>query len=164
MTRKEFIKESLNFSRGFTNQLLDKFESESDWMYQAHPKANHAMWCAGHLALTDDFFVGLLAPDNATDTSEAQKLFGMGTEPLSDAAAYPAPAEIRKRLNDARGRLLAVLDGMSEEDLDKPTPEGAPEFLPTAESIFKLAAFHEGIHTGQTTVSNQGLGHPPVVG
>ncbi len=164
MSRLAFIKASLEFSRGFTNQLFDKFKSESDWLYQAHPEANHAMWCAGHIALTEDFFVGLLAPEKAVDTSEAEKLFGMGSKPVSDAAVYPTPAEIRKRLNESRERLMGVLNGMSEADLEKPTPEGAPEFLPTAESVFKLAAFHEGIHAGQTTVANRGLGHEPVVG
>ena len=164
MTRKEFIKESLNFARGFTNQLLDKFESDSDWLHQVHPEANHAMWCAGHLALTDDFFVGMLAPDKAIDTSEAEKLFGMGTNPINDAGGYPKPAEIRKRLNESRERFLAILEGLSEADLDKPTPEGAPEFLPTVESVFRLAVFHEGIHTGQTTIANRGLGHKPLIG
>jgi uncharacterized damage-inducible protein DinB len=164
MTRKEFIKESLKFSRGFTNQLLDKFESESDWLYQVHPEANHALWCAGHLALTDEFFIGMLAPDKAADRSEAERLFGMGSKPVNDAAAYPKPAAVRKSLNDAREKLLAVLDGMSETDLDKPTPEGAPEFLPTVESVFRLAMFHEGIHAGQATVANRGLGHASVVG
>ncbi len=164
MTRKEFIKASLDFSRGFTNQLLDKFESESDWLHQVHPEANHALWCAGHLALTEQFFVGMLAPDNATDMSAAQKLFGMGSKPVNDAATYPKPAEVRKNLNEARANLLALLDSLSEEDLDKPTPEGAPEFLPTVESVFRLAVFHEGIHTGQATIANRSLGHSSVIG
>ncbi len=164
MTRKEFIKEALDFSRGFTNQLLDKFESDSDWMYQAHPEANHAMWCAGHLALTDDWFVSTLAPDKAIDTTEAQKLFGSGTKPVNDAAIYPSPKEVRKRLDEGRARLLSVLDGLSEADLDKPTPEGTPEFLPTVESVFKLATFHEGLHAGQATIAHRGLGRPPIMG
>ncbi len=164
MSRKEFIKEALRFSRGFTNQLLDKFESDGDWTYQAHPKANHALWCAGHLALTDDFFVGMLDPSKATDMSKAQELFGMGSEPVGDASVYPKPAELRKHLNDSHQKLMAILDGMSEEDLDKPTPEGSPDFLPTVESVFRLAVFHEGIHAGQATIANRGLGGEPVVG
>lgn len=164
MTRKEFIKEALGFSRGFTNQLLDKFESESDWLHQVHPDANHAMWCAGHIALTDDFFVATLAPDKAVDTTKAKELFGSGSKPVNDAAVYPTPAEIRKRLNDGRTRLMEVLDGLSEEDLDKPSPDGAPDFLATVESFFRLAIFHEGMHIGQATIAHRALGRAPIIG
>ncbi|HNO78242.1 MAG TPA: DinB family protein [Phycisphaerae bacterium] len=164
MSRKAFIKEGLKLSRGFTNRMLDKFEKDSDWLYQVHPEANHAMWCAGHIALVDEFFVKLTCPEKAIDLSADEKLFGMGTKPVSDASAYPTPAEIRKRLSDSHERLLGVLEGLSEDDLDKPTPEGSPDFLPTLESVFRLAVFHEGVHAGQMSIANRGLGHAPLIG
>jgi hypothetical protein len=65
-------------------------------------------------------------------------------------------------MRERRATLLNVLDGMSEEDLAKKTPNGAPDFLPDAASVFELAVWHEGQHSGQLTVARRALGHPPL--
>jgi hypothetical protein len=56
-----------------------------------------------------------------------------------------------------------ILEGLNDEDLDKPTPEGAPDFLATVRHVFELAVWHEGIHVGQLTVARRALGHAPLV-
>ena len=52
---------------------------------------------------------------------------------------------------------------LTDEDLDKPTPEGAPEFLSNYRQVFELAVWHEGIHVGQLTVARRALGFKPLV-
>ena len=41
-------------------------------------------------------------------------------------------------MRERRQALLALLDGLSDEDLSKPTAPGAPEFLADYGSVFEL--------------------------
>ena len=95
---------------------------------------------------------------------KAKDLFGGGSKPVADASVYPSAAKVRAYLKDRRETLLAVLEGVSEEDLDKAAPDDAPEFLPTVESIFRVLAWHEGLHAGQVSVAHRSLGRPPILG
>jgi hypothetical protein len=67
-------------------------------------------------------------------------------------------------MRERRQALLSVLDGLSEEDLSKPTPPGSPEFLPDVASVFETAIWHEGLHSGQVSVVRKALGMPPLMG
>jgi hypothetical protein len=65
-------------------------------------------------------------------------------------------------MRERRRALLDVLDGLSDEDLARKTPVGAPEFLPDVASVFELAIWHEGQHSGQVSVARRALGHKPL--
>ena len=65
-------------------------------------------------------------------------------------------------MRERRVVLLSVLDGMSDDDLARKTPDGAPEFLPDVASVFELAVWHEGQHSGQLSVARRALGHKPL--
>ncbi len=86
----------------------------------------------------------------------------MGSQPSSDPSNYPAPEEVLDYMRDRRKVLLGLLEGLSEDDLAKATPETAPDFLPDVASIFELVAWHEGLHSGQVSVARRGLGQAPV--
>jgi uncharacterized damage-inducible protein DinB len=90
--------------------------------------------------------------------------FSMGSQPVSDPAAYPAVEEVLTYMRERRQTLLALLDSMTDEDLHRATPEGAPDFLRDLQSIFETVAWHEGLHSGQVSVARRSLGHPPLVG
>jgi hypothetical protein len=60
--------------------------------------------------------------------------------------------------------MLRLLDSLSDEDFSRPTPEGAPEFLPDVGSVFEMAVWHEGLHSGQLSVVRRILGHKPLAG
>ncbi|MCG8584748.1 MAG: DinB family protein, partial [Pirellulales bacterium] len=162
MSAKERLRGQLEFSRNFTEGLLQNFKTPEDFVFQVHPNANHAMWFVGHISHSDNFFISIIDPSKAVEKEGYGELFGMGSQPTSDASAYPSPEEALAFLRERRATLLEVLDNLSEEDLDKPTPEGTPDFLPTISSVLEMAAWHEGLHAGQVTVASRGLGNRPV--
>lgn len=162
MGKKELLKDGLEFARNYTCSLFAQFKTLDEWLHQTHPNANHALWCAGHLANTDNFALGFVAPDKKADREDFRALFGGGSTPSSDPSKYPAPEEVLAYFKDRRAVLLAALDGMSEADLSKPTPDNAPEFMPTVESVFRAMIWHEGLHAGQASVAHRSLGKPPV--
>jgi len=163
MNLKERLRNQLGFARNYSESLLDDFKTPQQWIYQVHEKANHALWFCGHIAVVDNFGISLLDAAKASEKAGYPEWFGMGSRPTSSLADYPPIEEVRGYMAERRHTLLGILEGLSEEDFDKPTPEGAPEFLPNYGAVFELLVWHEGLHAGQLSVVHRALGFPPKV-
>src|SRR5687767_3258387 len=162
MQLKERLQRNLVSVRQNSERLLADFKTPEQWTFQVHPSCNHALWFAGHMATSDNFFLSLVAPEKVKPLADFQATFGMGSQPTNDPAAYPAPESVQATMHERRETLLAALERMSEDDLAKKTPAGAPEFLPDVASVFELAIWHEGQHRGQLSVARRALGHKPL--
>jgi uncharacterized damage-inducible protein DinB len=162
MELKERLRRQLVSVRQVSERLLADFKTPQEWTFQVHPACNHALWFAGHMATSDNFFLSLVAPEQARQLEDFQAKFGMGSQPTSDPAAYPVPERVVTTMRERRETLLAALDAMDEEDLSRKTPAGAPEFLPDVGSVFELAVWHEGQHSGQLSVARRALGYKPL--
>jgi uncharacterized damage-inducible protein DinB len=162
MDLKQHLHRQLASVRQQSERLLADFRTPEQWTFQVHPTCNHALWFAGHMATVDNFFLSLIAPEKVRPIPEFQAKFGMGSQPTSDPSVYPSPDAVLEVMRERRAALLDTLDHMSDEDLARKTPEGAPEFLPDVSSVFELASWHEGQHAGQLTVARRALGHPPL--
>ena len=162
MSLKQRLERQLVNMRQMSERLLADFKTPQQWTFQVHPACNHALWFAGHMATSDNFFLSLVAPDKAVQLPDFQAKFGMGSQPTSDPAAYPAPESVLTTMRERRTSLLATLSEMNDDDLARKTPAGAPEFLPDVASVFELAVWHEGQHNGQLSVARRALGHKPL--
>jgi uncharacterized damage-inducible protein DinB len=162
MGLKDRLLRQLKTTREMSERLLADFKTPQDWTFQVHPSCNHALWFAGHMATSDNFFLSLVAPGKKKEMPEFQTKFGMGSQPTNDPASYPAPESVLAAMRERRAALLNTLAEMSDDDLAKKTPEGAPDFLPDIGSVFELAIWHEGRHSGQLSVERRALGHPPL--
>ena len=162
MQLKDRLQRNLANMRQNSERLLSDFKTPEQWTYQVHPACNHALWFAGHMATSDNFFLSMVAPEKVRPLPEFQAKFGMGSQPTSDPAAYPHPESVLESMRERRQALLDVLEGLSEDDLAKKTPAGSPDFLPDFGSVFELAIWHEGQHSGQLTVARRALGYKPL--
>lgn len=162
MTQKERLHRQLEQARELSEKLLADFHQPHEWTHQVHPAANHALWFAGHMANTDNFFLSILAPQFCRPLDDFNRLFGVGSVPSPNPADYPPPAEVLEVMRERRRSLLAFLDSLAEESLAQPTPAGAPDFLPDLASVFETAIWHEGRHSGQLSLVRRSLGHPPL--
>jgi len=159
MDIKQQFKALLHQAAWFTDKLLDEISSPEDWVCRAAPGTNHPLWILGHIAYTQNAFVGMADPARSASREGYGKLFGRGSTPLDDASAYPPPDDMRAYLQERRGAFLEVLDGLDAEGLACPTPEGAPKFLPDVASLFPMWAWHETIHSGQLSTVHRVLGN-----
>ena len=157
-----WLENQLRTIRGITEQMLAAFTTPQQWTHQVHDEANHALWFAGHMGTVDDFLVRAIAPEKASMPAGYQEKFGMGSRPTSNPANYPPVEDVLGFMRDRRETLLGVLAGLEEVDLQKPSPEGMPEFMPNVASMFGSAVWHEALHLGQVTVVRRHLGHPPM--
>jgi len=146
-----------------SEKLLADFKTPHDWVHQVHPGGNHALWFVGHMANTDNFLLSLVSPPNAKSLEGFNTRFGMGSQPTDHPEEYPAAESVLATMRERRLKLLEVLSSLSDDDLAKKTPEGAPEFLPDFASVFEMAIWHEGLHAGQLSVTRRALGHKPLV-
>ena len=162
MQLKQRLVRNLTSMRQNSERLLADFQTPEQWTYQVHPACNHALWFAGHMATSDNFFLSMVAPEKVRPLPEFQTKFGMGSQPTSDPAAYPQPESVLETMRERRSTLLDVLANLSEDDLAKKTPAGSPDFLPDFGAVFELAIWHEGQHSGQLTVARRALGHKPL--
>lgn len=163
MSIKQNILYSLNQSRRMMDGLVDSMATQDDWMYQAHPKANHPLWIVGHLGLADNNFLSRLSPEKDNKPEGWTDLFWFGSEVSSDADDYPAPEEVVAYFQERRQELLRAIEGLEDEFLLSPTPnEGMFADAPNMAQILLFIAYHEGLHSGQFTVAHRGLGNKPL--
>ena len=161
MSLKERLKRQLLAARQTSEGFLADFKSPEDWVKQVHCEANHALWFAGHMGISDNFFISVVAPEKTKKNCEMETRFGMGSHPTNRAEDYPPAENVLAFMRERRTTLLQVLDTMSDEDLAKATPDGTPEFLSDVASVFEMAIWHEGLHSGQLSVTRRSLGFKP---
>lgn len=162
MSAKQRLKKQLEAARDYSRRLLADFQTPEQWTYQVHPNANHALWFAGHMAVSDNFFISKVAPDKTQHRPEFEAAFGTGSQPTSNPADYPPPATVLDYMNERRATLLQALDSLSDPDLEQPLAKGSPDFLPDVGSVFETAVWHEGLHSGQLSICRRSMGHQPV--
>lgn len=163
MSHKQRLEQQLTRARQFSEKLLAAFQTPDCWVHQVHPRANHPLWFAGHMGVVDNFMISLVAPQRVAPRPEFQERFGVGSQPSGNLADYPPVDEVLAYMRERRATLLDILDGLSDDDLNRPTPKGAPDFLSDFGAVFQAAAWHEGLHTGQVSVVHRALGNPPLV-
>ena len=164
MSEKQRLRDQLTAARRFSENLLEAFQKPSDWVFQPHPGANHALWFMGHMGNSDNFFLALVKPQLAIDQAQYGEKFGIGSQPVADLEQYPPVEDVRAYMRDRREKLLAALDSFDEADLATKTPAGTPDFLSDFGSVFQTAGWHEGMHAGQLSVARRALGHKPIMG
>ena len=160
---KERLRQQLDLIRGISEQTLSVFETPEEWTHQVHPKANHALWFAGHVGIVDNFMLSRISPEKAAEPEGYREKFGMGSRPTSDPSDYPPIEEVLAFMRERRQVVLDVLDALGDDELTMPTPEGTPEFITDVASVFQTAVWHEALHLGQVTVARRALGFAPLV-
>ena len=92
-----------------------------------------------------------------------QQQFGMGSQPTDSPDDYPSPSVVLKVMRERRATLLKVLNSLADDDFNRPTPAGAPDFLSDIAAVFEMAIWHEGLHSGQLSSVRRALGHKPIL-
>ncbi len=154
---------TLAFSRGVTMKLLEAIPAESRLMCPVEG-AHNVIWIAGHLAMTDDYFLKALAGQESAIDGSWEKLFGMGSVACEDAGLYPAWDEIVSVMAERRGALEAWFTSLDADALAAPLPEEIQMLSPNVGASIGWIAWHEGLHAGQSTAIRKKLGLPTVLG
>jgi hypothetical protein len=161
----EVIRASLVMGHDWLQTLLADMKEAP--LTQPGPNGgNHPMWVVGHLAHSEASLVAEFILGEKNPLAKWDKLFGMGSKPATDAAAYPPFEEVLGELEKARARTLSLLDSYTDADLDRAAhvPDEYKEMFGTVGKCFACLSVHEGFHAGQVADARRAAGKAPVYG
>lgn len=128
---------------------------------QPGPQSNHALWILGHLIYCRNSVLRFLGQPLLSYSW--LPLFNRGAK-LQDPSAYPAWNELNEAWQQVTPALHKALDEVTEETLDRPSPEGVPSADKKISGLVRFFANHEAYHTGQLGYLTKWLGHDGPVG
>ncbi len=145
---------------GYLNGIPDARAAE-----QPAGQVNHPAWTLGHLLLVENGVVHTLSGKAAVELpANWQELYGMGSKPTSNRAAYQPLEFYVSNFKKTRAAMVDVIKSYKPEDLEKPFPdEKLRSFLPTiGRAVLFAGLVHEGYHAGQIASWRKAMGLPSV--
>jgi hypothetical protein len=165
MTAIDFIKLSLEMSKGWIMGLAA--DAKQVATTAPTPKGgNHPLWCLGHLTFSEGNLVHKYIKGQANPMAEYAELFDQGTTPLDDASKYPSYDELLAKFEAVRADTMALLDTLTDADLDKPShaPAEMAQFFGTVGQCLAVIPIHYGFHGGQIADARRAAGLPVLMG
>ena len=135
--------------------------SDADMLVRPAPAANHAAWQLGHLATAEHNLVNSAAPGTvpALPAGFAEK-FKKDKSTSDDPAQFPKKEEILSVIERNRQATIAWARGLSDADLERPSPNPLGGMCPRIADLALLQADHLTMHIGQLQVIRRKLGKP----
>jgi len=135
--------------------------TDADLMRRAAPGVNHINWQLGHLILSDHDHISDILPGAMPALPQGfEKTYSRESAASDDAGAFLGKAALLQAFEVQRSALLAALDSVSAEDLDRPAPEKHIAYAKNWGALFELAGSHWLMHCGQWAVVRRQLGKP----
>ena len=124
-----------------------------------HEKANHIAWQLGHLIAAEHNLNNMVCPDSMPPLPEgfADK-HSKESAVSDDKSAFCTKDEYLKTMEEQRAGTLALLDELSDEDLEKPSPENIQKFGATVGAVIAGQSAHWMMHAGQWVIVRRQLG------
>lgn len=158
------IRHALNTQAFILEPLLDDVKHEP-LATPTDDGGNHPLWIVGHIAFSEASFHHMMT-GKPHELEHWRELFNGGTKPIADAAIYPSFEEVHKAMHAQRKKTLAMLDKMTDADLDKPcanVPEERKEFFGTYGKALIIMALHPMHHRGQIADVRRSLHRQPII-
>ncbi len=160
MNGKEAFRTSLNVSNLFVTGYLDDITPD-EMMIRPVPGANHIAWQLGHLILAERHFVNVAVPDSMPELPAGfADQYGRGKSPTDNPADYLTKEEYLAMMTQVREATLRALNGLTDEDFDKPIHGNVPPFVKSVGDCFATIGPHWACHAGQWVVLRRKLGRP----
>jgi len=120
----------------------------------------HTIWVLGHLAYIEALIVRVFMLGEPNPLADWEALFD-GDDVSGDPDRYPPFDAVLDRCRTERAGTLALLDAMTEDDLDRASanvPEGYVDMLGTRRLCLQYAADHWYMHRGQLADARRAAG------
>jgi hypothetical protein len=154
---RDAVLNAFGINRAYGAQLLADIPADQ-FTHQPAGLKNHPAWTVGHLAVSLDAAADLLGGGQELPENWS-KLFGMGSQPTGDAAAYPDKATLVASLESQCERVAAAYESATPGQLAGQTPEAFRNMLPTVEAaIVFLLTGHHATHLGQLSSWRRAMG------
>ena len=161
MKTTDFVKMSLETSKNFVMALIADMK-DAPLTQPTAKGGNHPLWILGHITLAEASILHGYILGEENPLAEWKELFDGGTESVADASRYPAFDELMAKFEKVRARTLSVLDGLSDDDLDREIETDHADLFGTVGKCFMMLSLHPALHYGQVADSRRVLGRKPL--
>jgi hypothetical protein len=163
MNAREVLRTTMDMSLFVLNQYLSDLD-DADLLRRPAPGCNHIAWQLGHLISSEVHLVNAVCPGKGAELpagfAQAHSKEATGVD---DPAKFASKQEYQALFDKVRAATRAALEGLSDTDLDAPSPEPFRKRFPTVGSLCVLIATHPLMHAGQFVVLRRQLGKPIVI-
>jgi hypothetical protein len=152
------IKHELNLPT-FTVQSYLQDLSDKDLMRRPTENANHIAWQLGHLIAAEHNLNNMVCPESMPELPAGfAEQHNKETASSDDASDFCTKEEYTKAMEEQRAGTLALLDRLSDEELEKPAPEAIRKFGATVGAVIAGQSAHWMMHAGQWVIVRRQLG------
>jgi uncharacterized damage-inducible protein DinB len=120
----------------------------------------HTLWVLGHLAYIEALVLRRFMLGESNPLAEWEDVFD-GINTSGDATRYPPFDQVLAKCREMRAWTMALVDSLSEEDLDRVsanTPQGFEETFGTYRLCLQYLADHWYMHRGQLADARRSAG------
>ncbi|MFK7767567.1 MAG: DinB family protein [Mariniblastus sp.] len=162
MNTKTAIKTALDCANMISTSYLGDLTDE-EMMHRPAPGCNHIKWQVGHLIASEYNMISGCVPGAIPElpTGFADK-YSKESAASDDANAFDSKETLMALYEKQRAATLAALETVSDEDLDKESPESIRSYAPNVGSAFLMQDAHWMMHAGQWAVIRRQLGREPL--
>lgn len=162
MDAREALKLSIDMGRMVSMSYLEDLTDE-EMMHRPCEGCNHINWQLGHLISAEHQMVGTVCPGAMPELPAgfAEK-YAKEKATSDDASGFCTKQELLSAYEQQRAATLAALEALTDEDLDKPSPESMRAYVANVAAIFEMQGSHYLMHAGQWAVIRRQLGRPPL--
>lgn len=160
MTGKQAIRTALQATQHVFSMYLTDL-ADADLLIRPVAGANHSAWQIGHLIASEQQLLGALpgAAFPALPAGFADK-HGAAAATEDGPAGFRSKAEYLELFNKTREATVALVDKLSDSELDQANTGPLAQFAPTIGALLLLVSNHTLMHGGQLTVVRRKLGKP----
>ncbi|MDB5352030.1 MAG: hypothetical protein JWN86_3277 [Planctomycetota bacterium] len=160
----DLIRGAMHMADAFTGRLADDMR-DAPLERTSSPAGNHPLWIVGHLAVVEGA-MPQIAFGEPNPVEHWGSLFGIGSIPSDDAAAYPPYEEVLATYRDLRAKNLARLEEIGEAGLHRApqaVPAGFEKEMSTIGQTYLTIAMHQMFHLGQVADVRRAAGRVPFI-
>jgi len=162
MDTRGALKTGITMSQQIVESYLGDL-SDADLLVRPVPGTNHIAWQLGHLIGSEHAMVDGIRKGSMPKLPEGfQEQHTKETAPIDDPSKFLTKAQYLEAFHAQRAGTLALVETMSDADLDQPAPEFIRHFVPTVGDVLSMQGSHWLMHAGQWAVIRRKLGKPPL--
>ena len=162
MNSKDLIRQTIATTDFVCNAYLEDLTDE-DMLHRPVAGANHINWQIGHLISSENMLAEMVKPGSMPALPEGfADRYTKETSDSDDPTLFECKSGLFEIQKQQRQGLLALLDGLSDQELVEPAPESMAAFFPNAAALILSADSHWMMHAGQWAIVRRSLGKPPL--
>ena len=159
MNSIDLLRDNLTKSRDRVLTRIDEMRDRC-LVFPTPHGGGHTLWVLGHLAYVEGLVIRSFMLGEENPLADWEEPFDSG-DPVDDARAYPPFEEALATCREMREQSLALLDSLTEDDLDRTSafvPEGWDATFGTWRLCFQYVADHWYMHRGQLADARRAAG------